>query len=288
MSTTYVQKGERRSIAEDGGWRVTRSYEGPQTQFVAFLDAITPKGWVALEADLANPAGSDGLARVAITWAANYAWEPQETGALSDGLIRRQWLLVGADEQLAIEAHPNIVALDDAYPGWTQLVRQYVSAYRDLRRQRIEEWGFGSGTPDLPDWSLPTPPGVTDSTLISTANTYAKMLLLDESPTWPVSRWTLKKSEQVTAWSTLKVSHANVNRWHTTSRLLADEPGLAAAQLIDIASLTSYIWMKKSPETTATWGQGYELTQEWVSGVLPPAGTVAREIFDLVHGEVIV
>jgi len=286
MSDSYQLKNARLSYDIESGYQLSEVYEGKESELQSFIDSLS--GYTRLEWDKPMPTSAgQTIVRVTVSWAAQDArGAKQLPGGSANGLLKLTWTLQGVDEQVEMESHPNVVALDQAYEGWSQLVREYVRAFQLARRKAIDQWGFAStGSPTLPTWRLPHPSN--DPTLQSYAENYAKLLLLDERPTYQVSRYVLRKSQTVTHWSTLAVSYNNVNRYISYARLNNDEPTLAAAQLLNISQLTSHIWLKKSPLVTATYGGNYELEQEYWSSVRPQAASRALQLLEFVYGPIV-
>lgn len=277
-------KTTRISLNSELGNQIVQTYEGPFDSLQSWLTEQVD--YQSLDIDRVEPAEGGSLVRVTITRPATAQGELPPPNF--DGQLRLVWVLQGVDEQLEMEAHPKVVALDDAYPGWSQLVRTYVRAFQDSRRKKIEEWDFGSGNPQLPTWRIPVPPGVNDPNLIADAELYANLLLSNDRPTYQVSRWVLRKQQTVTHKSTLQVAHQNINRYFSAATLLATEPTLANAMRFNVNEvINAYIWQKKSPEITATWGANYELIQEYWSSAIPPIGSLAQAFLVFTYDQIL-
>lgn len=278
-----VLKSVRFTWSGESGNQIVEVYEGPASSYDAWLATLS--GYTSLEYERTSPTHPEAPVRAVVTWAATGAGEKLISGQ-SDGTLRLTWTLQGVDEQLEVEAHPDVVSLNEAYPGWTQLIRAYVTAFREARQRAIDDWGFGSGTPTLPTWSLPHP--VSDPTYQAIADKYARLLLLDDRPTYQVSRWVLRKNLTLTWWSNATASHTEVNRWMTASVLFNREPTVVQTFRFNGYSLAqNYLWLKKTPEISMTWGGNYELTQEYWSGAIPPAGSSAEQLLEFLYGPII-
>lgn len=290
LPDTWSKQSERLRWSSERGWELVQIWQGPSGAAKATRDLWLAEqaGYTALEFEDSLPTDTgDAVCQATITFAADQNGTVVPDTDPDYGLLSRSWSLVGSDEQLAVEANPNVVALQDFSEDWPIQIRAYVEQYKKRQKEAIEEWGFTENTsPAFDTWNLPAPTGASAG-LIANAEAYASLLLLSDNPVYETSRYVLKKTETVTSWSTLVVSHTNVNRWHSWSSLVSAEPTLSATGLIQTAGLTGLIWLKKTPEVVNASRGNYELTQEYWGGIYPESGTMALVQLQFLYGAVL-
>lgn len=223
-------------------------------------------------------------------------------GADDYGLIKRSWRLYGTAEQIPIEATTRVQALSQrGYASgsgdWPRVIAATVESWKKTVQTELDEWASGydpaSPTPPVltpwPGADLWAPTGATPEER-EWAAVYASLLAREDTPLAPATQYALAKVEEVTALSTIAVSHTYVGRWLSQGTLLAQEPTLAGSVSTRMAiasiqnALGELIWFKMAPEHIDSSGGNVELTQEYYASVRPAAGSLAEAVLELATG----
>ena len=288
---TWAKKSERLRYTVERGWEIVQVWEGPSGASKATRDAWLANftGYTSLEFEDSLPRDDDdAVCRATITFASNSDGDTSLPPGDDYGLLSRTWTLIGSDEQLPVDAHPNVAKLANAYEDWPQIIRTTVDSFRRSNAEILQSYDWETvGPPALNQWDWRAVERGTNATLNGYARDYASLLLGQDNPTWEQTRYVLRKVETVTSWSTLVVSHTNVNRWWRWATLTAAEPTLASTGLIQTAGLTSFIWLKKAPEVTLSSNGTRELTQEFWGGIVPTAGSTAERQLVFLFGSIV-
>ena len=281
------------------GWRMAQTWRGPsgagkvtraawleewkavygQPISLSFRDFMPLEdGWAVCEASIAYAATEDG--------------DPIEPGAEDYGLIERTWTLSGVDQQLSIRENPRVELLAQFWRPWPSFIRDWVYVYTQAQAGALKTWNDAGQTADVitPVWQIPIPPASVGSpgpVLLQHATILADRILTDPQATWAKSGYQLKKTERVTSWSTLVVSHLYVDRLLTWGSLVVQEPTLEATGLIQTGGLEPLLWLKAAPEVSATSGGNYELSQTYTSFERPDAGTKREDDLLFDYGEIV-
>jgi hypothetical protein len=289
--------------AQQSGFRVNQTWHGPSGPGKA-----TRSAWLAewrsiygLEIslqfrDLLPVEDGDADCEAQIGYASTEQGEPLPDTDPNYGLIERSWTLGGTDQQLSIRENPRVEELAQFWREWPAMIRNWVFIYNEAQSGGLKVWNEAGqvGDPILPKWKVPVPPPppigpptAPDTGLLNNAAILADRLLTDIQATWQTTGYQLRKTERVTSWSTLVVSHLDVNRLLSWNALIVHEPTLPGTGLIQTAGLEALIWLKAAPEVTATSGGNYELSHTYTSFVRPPAGSKREKdlIFD--YGEIV-
>ena len=235
---TFEELPSKRRDTASGSFLVRR-WNGDAAQLDAFLTGSLPSGWTDREWE-----ESDGES-VMVT--ATYGVDPDSPTSTPVNLdpISRNWTLVPTRAELSLWAHPKVVAqldlMEAQSPG---LLSQF--------RKDIEEALEDHTSPDLVPFA---------GTPVLKAF-YTRLLRGEES--FITSQQTLRKIETVVQSSQLVAAHTNVNRVFNYGQLVAGEPTLPVAQLIDAANLGSLQWLKQAPEVDQVSRGQWQIIQEYL------------------------
>jgi len=175
---------------------------------------------------------------------------------------------------------------------WPSFIRDWVYVYTAAQSGALKTWNDNGQTAEVitPVWSIPIPPaslGSPGPELLAYATTLADRILTDPQATWVKSGYQLRKTERVTSWSTLVVSHEYVDRLLTWGALIAQEPTLSGTRLIQTGGLEGLLWLKSAPEVPVTSGGNYELTQIYTSFDRPTPGTKREDDLLFDYGDIV-
>lgn len=266
--SNWVEQEQRQSWDATNGSQVIRTWQGPYDELSAFLATSLPGGFTRLDYGKVL----DDWCTITATYGAPSSTSPApwEGGDPDYGLFSRTWQIRPIMDELPIDAHPNVTALWEIDPTWPMRLRMYVAACKQVIQDWVKENAASGGTttePTLP----PVPAAPTEQpNLLMLANQYvAELWLNDDRQTYEVPRYAIIKTELVTSDSALRASHSNVGRWHSYQAMLAAEPTLPTAVLLDTAGIetTSLIWQKRAPEVSQASNGQWQLVQEWWSAV---------------------
>lgn len=292
IPASWAKKSERLRYTTERGWEIVQVWEGPSGAAKATrgLWLAEQSGYTSLDFEDTLPMDDgDAVCRATITFASNSDGDTVLPGGAEYGLLSRSWTLLGSDEQLPIEALENVTALQEFSEDWPASIRGTVNGFQKANTAILESFPWGTpASPALEEWDEAfVKKSGASAALNGYAVDYASLLLLSDNPTFDRAKYVLRKTETVTSWSTMVVSHTNVNRWWRWATLTAAEPTLASTGLLQTAGLTGYIWLKKAPEVTLASNGTRELTQEFWGGVLPATGTTARRQLEFIFGAVV-
>ena len=85
-----------------------------------------------------------------------------------------------------------------------------------------------------------------------------------------ISKYVLRKVETVIAESQIKAAHTNVNRAFTYAQLIASEPTLPSAPLLDASSLQGYFWVKETPVIDSSARGHFQIIQQYLGSATKP------------------
>ena len=296
---TWSMQSEWLDWAPQTGWRVNQTWRGPSG-----AGKVTRAAWLAeWKSNYGNPISigfrdlmpledGDAVCEAQIGYASNEQGEPLPDTDANYGLIERTWTLTGVDQQLSIRQNPRVEDLAEFWRPWPAFIRDWCFVYSEAQSGALKEWNDAhkQSEPIMPIWSVPIPPasaGTPSARLRADAETLAGRLLTDPQATWTKSGYQLRKTERVTSWSTLVVSHVNVDRLLTWPTLISGEPTLPGTGLIQTGSLEAMLWLKQAPEVSATSAGNYELSQTYLSFEVPTPGSKRAKDLYFDYGDVI-
>jgi hypothetical protein len=218
------------------GWKASigafeqSSWEGPTSSLSTFIASLA--GGFS-EIDMVT----DGeLTEVTVRWARESV---EGIGNVNeDGLIEDSWGLDGNDLEKTLWEHPKVqsILLEMSYEEIFNL------------RQFVDEM--------LTNGVFASHPEADINELIQR--------LVTGVDAFPVSQYVLRHTRVVTRQSVLAPNYANVLQIHSYSQLIAAEPTLASANLVDAAELeTGWSWLKKTPTVRPVSRGLWELEQEY-------------------------
>jgi hypothetical protein len=178
------------------------------------------------------------------------------------------------------------------------VIRDWVIDYSRRNQEKLGTWNTATADAryDPPKWEVPIPyydigdgqgPKAPPQDYIDAANTLASRILTDPQAQWVTTGYMLRKTEQVTSWSTLVVSHLWINRLIDWWKLVEIEPTLASTGLIQTAGLQDKLWLVGVPEVTASSGGNYELSQSYTSEITPVAGSKREKDLAFDYGDIV-
>lgn len=296
---TWAMTQERLDWDQKTGWRVTQTWRGPsgagKVTRSAWLDEWTLVYGQPISISFGDEMPTDtgdAICQASIAYSATEDGEPITPGSENYGLLERTWTLSGVDQQLSIRENPRVEELAQFWRPWPSFIRDWIYVYSQAQSGALKTWNDKGQTEEVitPVWQIPVPPasaGVPSEELKNYATTLADRLLTDPQATWAKSGYQLRKTERVTSWSTLVVSHLYVDRLLSWGALTAQEPTLVGTGLIQTGGLEPLLWLKAAPEVQATSGGNYELSQTYTSFERPTAGTKREDDLRFDYGEIV-
>jgi hypothetical protein len=295
---------EQLSWNQQNGWVVTQTWRGPSGAGKATRDAwlaewvtVYGNGYVSLTFNDSLPMlDGEAVCEASIVYGSNESGEPLPDTDPEYGLIERRWTLSGVDQQLSIRENPRVEDLAEYKQTWPGVIRDWVVDYSRRNQEKLGVWDptTGSQRYDPPPWAVPIPyydvgagPVLPPETLIALANTLAERIETDPQALWTTTGYMLRKTEQVTSWSTLVVSHLYVNRVLDWWALIAQEPTLPSTGLIQTGGLEGMLWLVGVPEVVASSGGNYELSQSYTSIIRPTPGSKRERDIAFDYGEIV-
>lgn len=237
-TSDFIEQPPKRRFRSGTGWSRVRIWRGPKNKCDDFLNAQIAIGGVLLGAlNLEVEEEAEGYAIVTADFAVEGATGTQSTTPADP--ISRKWTLQGNDVQASVWALP-----------WVQ------------RLLRTKSAG------DLSEISKLMEQGLTEGKTFSFADVEMEMLfilLASKEESFDISQQVLRKVETVSVLSSIKAAHQGVNRIYLYDQLIAAEPTLDAAALIDAAGLKDYAWKKGTPTVDEVSRGQYQITQEYLA-----------------------
>ena len=298
---TWSMQSESLDWAPQTGWRVNQTWRGPSG-----AGKVTRAAWLAeWQSNYGNPISigfrdlmpledGDAVCEAQIGYAATETGEPLPDTDANYGLIERTWTLTGVDQQLSIRENPRVDDLAEYWRPWPGMIRDWCFVYSEAMAGALKVWNPKTKEvePIYPTWAVPIPPrdvpGYPPSErLLADATILCDRLLANPQATWTKSGYQLRKTERVTSWSTLVVSHVNVDRLLTWPTLVSGEPTLPGTGLIQTGSLEAMLWLKQAPEVSATSAGNYELSQTYLSFEVPTPGSKRAKDLYFDYGDVL-
>lgn len=295
---------EQLSWNQQNGWVVTQTWHGPSGAGKATRDAwlaewvsVYGYGYVSLTFNDSLPLlDGEAVCEASIVYGSNEAGEPVPPGGTDYGLIQRSWTLSSADQQLSIRENPRVEDLADYDTRWPSMIRDSAIEYSLREQAKLKEWNAETAEAKYVPikWKVPIPYWDKDGEiekkppqeLIDLADTLFKRIITDPQALWITAGYMLRKTEQVTSWSTLFVSHLWINRVIDWWKLIEIETTLAATGLIQTAGLQDKLWLVGVPEVILSSGGNYELSQSYSSITTPKPGSKRAKDIAFDYGDV--
>lgn len=301
----WSMRKTRLRLSADGSSELIERWHGPagagKVDRNTWLAQFTGWSSVEFDEDFVTDTG-ESICLADLAWKVDADGNKILPGADDYGLIKRSWRLYGTAEQISIEATDRVQALSQrGYASgsgdWPRIIAATVESWKKAVQAELDEWA-GLYDPASPTSPVLTPwPGAdlwapTGATLEERewAAVYASLLAREDTPLAPATQYALAKVEEVTALSTIAVSHTAVGRWLSLGTLLSSEPSLTGSAATRMAisgiqdSLGELVWFKMAPEHVDASGGNVELTQEYYASVRPAPGSLAEKVLELTSG----
>lgn len=263
----FTELPSERTWTSTAGFQLVRVWEGPEEEKDAFFASIAPPGYIALRESnrpLGQRSTTDPTVRNWVRIELTYGVATTAGGSEDPGLISRTWTLQPTEEQVHILSHDATIPLWQRDRTWPQRIKAYAENYSDRVAQGL---AANPAAPVTTIISTPVAPGGATSDEIAQANRLLDILVRDQNATGLVTRHTLRKTEVVNTLTALRASHTNVNRPYTYTSLIASEPTLPGAALLQASGLTAMKWLKKAPVVEQLAGGLFQIVQEYEAGV---------------------
>jgi len=295
----WAMLSEQLSWSQQTGWVVTQSWRGPSGASKATRDAWLAEwgmvygAYVSLSFNDKLPMlDGEAVCEATIVYGSNEDGDPIPPDGSDYGLINRSWTLSGVDQQLSIRENPRVEDLAEYHPRWPSQIRDAAIEYNRREQEKLQTWNPQTANAEyVPvDWEIPIPyfNGVMPPPdLIEIAVTLSDRIITDPQALWVTTSYMLRKTDKVTSWSTLVVSHLWINRVIDWWKLVEIEPTLPGTGLIQTAGLQDLLWLVGVPEVTATSGGNYELSQSYTSIIRPPAGKKRERDLEFDYGPIV-
>lgn len=235
----FTEQPAETSFQSGRGWSATRKWTGVRSQLINFIVSGLPGFYSDLRIE------EDGEKATVI---ATYGIVGIDGNNQVSDPVSVVWTMPNNEADLLLYELPDVQALflqiGDA--SATSLAAEIEDGIQNHTRMDKVDWEAFVLTPDQ---------------LVIAQALYAR--LMRRIDTFRVSQYVLRKVQTVIAQSQLKAAHENVNRYFDHGKLVATEPTLPAAALIDAAGLTQYFWIKKTPVVDSTNRGQFQISQEY-------------------------
>lgn len=252
--TNYTEQPSGRRFRPETGWTRVRVWKGAKSKLETFLNNELPTGVLYVDVD----ESVDGYCMVK----GDYSFDPASgsTTAPADP-VSRVWTLQGNDIEVTPWALPKMQS-ELAKITNVELRARIVARIEALIRGETQ---FRDETGKLTPLTLTN---ILSDTFAYAIDPQVFIDVVDAMASgieaFPVSQYVLRKVETVVAASQLKVSHENTGRMLTYGRLIADEPTLPSAILIEPGGLQAdHFFLKRTPTVDQMNHGQWQLTQEY-------------------------
>lgn len=246
-NVNFVELTTQRRYNLNTGWSLVRRWRGAKQLLSTFLGNQVPAGYANLEIE-----EEGAIAMVTAT----YATEDNNNENKPD-VISRVWTLVGNDIQRPLAELPKYAELTFKDPELLIKINAAIDAFQSELQEAI------SKKQSIASIAFVPPPVNNGTPLDNQMAIELAQLIRREFQTFDDSQYVLRKTETVYGSSSVRPAHVNVRRYLTYASLLASEPTLPSAALIDASNLQGLYWLKRTPTVEQTNRGQFQITQEY-------------------------
>ncbi len=246
-NVNFVELTTQRRYNLNSGWSLVRRWRGAKQLLNTFLGSQLPAGYANLEIE-----EEGAIAMVTAT----YATEDNNNENKPD-VISRVWTLVGNDIQKPVFELRKFADLTKNDPGLLVRINAALDQYQEDLREKIKNGESTAGFKFIP------PPVFNGTPQENQLAASLAELMQRDIQTYDDSQYVLRKTETVYGSSSVRPAHTHVGRFFNYGSLLASEPTLPAAALIDASNLQSLFWLKRTPTVEQTNRGQFQITQEY-------------------------